>query len=108
MVNIQRAFCTRCNVRIRRDHSQRWCTPCALEYQCEHRKSYAMLPLEEKIKQRARARARYAASRGRINRAECHMCGSQKRIELHHSDHTRPLDVTPMCAPCHRRTHKTS
>ncbi len=36
----------------------------------------------------------------------CSGCGcddSEHRIEAHHCDYTRPLDVIWLCTPCHRR-----
>lgn len=36
----------------------------------------------------------------------CSGCGcsdSEHRIEAHHHDYTRPLDVIWLCTPCHRR-----
>jgi len=35
----------------------------------------------------------------------CSNCGSLGRLQCHHKDYTRPLDVTWLCATCHRNIH---
>lgn len=44
---------------------------------------------------------------GKVTRPDrCDWCRSNKyRIEAHHFDYAKPLDVTWLCAPCHHRLH---
>lgn len=42
---------------------------------------------------------------GRLQKLPCAFCGSGDRVEAHHHDYTKPLDVTWLCSPCHRRFH---
>jgi hypothetical protein len=45
--------------------------------------------------------------RGKIARGPCRACGAPV-AEMHHADYSRPLDVTWLCRPCHRRFHVES
>lgn len=43
----------------------------------------------------------------RVIRAEaCWHCGSTERIEGHHVDYSRPLDVIWLCRSCHCKAHR--
>jgi hypothetical protein len=35
----------------------------------------------------------------------CAFCGTPEPVEAHHHDYTKPLDITWLCIPCHRRFH---
>ena len=55
-------------------------------------------------KHRARQRVAYHLRAGNIQKPDtCSECGgTQPRIEAHHSDYTKPLDIIWLCTPCHR------
>jgi len=65
---------------------------------------------ERKLAEPEKWRARNAVSNGlrdgRILKPdECSVCGrSDLRIEAHHEDYMRPLDVTWLCSACHGET----
>lgn len=42
---------------------------------------------------------------GRLERKPCYFCASTKNIHAHHSDYSKPLEVTWLCVKCHRRLH---
>jgi hypothetical protein len=43
---------------------------------------------------------------GHLRKTPCHVCGAEK-VEGHHPDYSRPLDVVWLCNPHHREIHKT-
>lgn len=65
---------------------------------------------KEKYPEKYRARnIFYAAKRdGKIIKPEaCSVCGLEtKRLEAHHSDYSKPLDVQWLCISCHAETRR--
>lgn len=35
----------------------------------------------------------------------CEICGSNDKLERHHTDYSEPLDVRVLCGSCHRKLH---
>lgn len=57
-------------------------------------------------KMRARHVLHAAEDRGEVLRPDsCSRCGVEARIEAHHPDYSRPLDVEWLCVECHRIAH---
>lgn len=59
-------------------------------------------------KKRARTLAESAVRCGRlVQPACCEDCdGTENRIEAHHEDYSRPLDVEWLCSICHGKRHR--
>ena len=56
----------------------------------------------EPHKYKARNAVNNALRDGRLLKTPCIYCGSTKRVEAHHADYGRPLDVEWTCFKCHR------
>ncbi len=54
---------------------------------------------------RAGALVQAAVARGRLHQGPCEGCGSRARIDAHHDDYSKPLDVRWLCRSCHLRLH---
>jgi len=46
-----------------------------------------------------------AVRQGRLKKQPCAFCSSDHEVEAHHHDYAKPLDITWLCRPCHRRFH---
>jgi hypothetical protein len=54
-------------------------------------------------KRQARKKVERALRSGKLTRpAECERCGKAGKVQGHHDDHSRPLEVRWLCLPCHR------
>jgi len=57
----------------------------------------------------ARARINYAIKHNIIKKPPvCSVCGVGGRIEGHHPDYSKPLEVIWCCTPCHHSLHKSA
>lgn len=54
-------------------------------------------------KNNARQQAERAVKAGKIARRPCYFCDSSDRVEMHHPDYFRPLQVYWLCCLCHRK-----
>ena len=62
--------------------------------------------IDEPQKWIARGAVRSALRGGKLKRGtECFFCGSGTRIEAHHHDYDKPLDVFWLCSKCHGKLH---
>ena len=55
-------------------------------------------------KNRARRLVSKAIRNGTLQRQPCAMCGATK-VEAHHTDYSKPLDVVWVCRSCHFKIH---
>lgn len=58
-----------------------------------------------KAKRAARRKVSTEIEAGRLTRQPCEACGNQ-RADAHHSDYSRPLDVSWFCRSCHIKHDK--
>lgn len=60
-----------------------------------------------RFKKRAQRKAFRAKKKGAIpNCGKCQQCGAEGRLEMHHADYSRPLDVQFLCCKCHGATRR--
>lgn len=62
--------------------------------------------IANKIKRKAHQTVQSAVKRGDVIRPKsCPRCGGTKRIEAHHPDYTKPLQIEWLCRKCHFAEH---
>jgi hypothetical protein len=103
--------CTRKDVRNhRQDNSER-----VREYdrersklphrRADHARRFQAFKVENPEKRAAHDAVAHALRAGNLAKRPCAFCGSDGKVEAHHHDYSKPLDVTWLCCPCHRRFH---
>ena len=70
----------------------------ALRYQASQRE-------REPQKTKARSAVRRAVKSGGLVRKPCEVCGTTEKVEAHHEDYSKPLDVRWLCFAHHRMNH---
>jgi len=61
---------------------------------------------KNKVKASARAKLNYHVVRGKISVPDhCSFCSDNTKVEAHHPDYTKPLEVEWLCDRCHKITH---
>jgi len=60
---------------------------------------------KNKDRMRVKDALRYAIKTGKVLKTPCHVCGSEK-VEGHHPDYSRPLDVVWLCKEHHLEIHR--
>lgn len=55
----------------------------------------------------AHGKVRYALKSGRLIKPKnCEKCGAEKKLQGHHADYSKPLEVRWLCKVCHCHEHK--
>ena len=59
-----------------------------------------------RIKVNTYAKVRYHLSKGHIVKPDnCQQCNSINKLDAHHHDYSKPLDVEWLCRQCHKNAH---
>lgn len=102
-------ICATCQVqhtRMRRNGRPcSYCHNCHAAYARAHRPKFKELTGEQRAKNIARSYANVYQRRGKLKPKPCADCGS-RRVEKHHDDYRKPLEVTWLCRPCHLARHE--
>lgn len=106
--------CSKCGSRIDRRSSR--CRECERErvtmyrqrpeVKARRREYQARYAATNREKTRAHSAVRDAVRGGVLVRPDiCPQCGAHVKVHAHHTDYTRPLDVTWLCVRCHTAAH---
>lgn len=102
-----------------------WCIECSIEWKKDNVKSVRKYHAKYR-KNNADKLKKYSAAWRKLNKIKkkahritetavktgiievdmrCVRCGAIQDVVLHHEDYHSPLDVTPLCRPCHGARH---
>lgn len=116
-------LCQKCKIHIKKISSYRkkYCSGCLLKskrvsdkkYQKEKRKRLVGYKTKESRNYRKKYPEKFRAQQflnyylrlGKVKKFPCKKCGS-KTVHAHHSDYSKPLNVTWLCPVHHRELHK--
>lgn len=77
------------------------------ELKAKYRKSQKKWDIENKIKKNAHTKVKRALLNGTlVRRYNCDICGDGSKLEAHHEDYSKPLEVIWLCVKCHKEKHK--
>lgn len=85
---------------------QAWCNKCIAEWARKHRPKHRDLPDEPRRKANARSYVKEYVKRGIVIKGPCCVCGTREKIEAHHPDYSKPLEVIWYCRFHHLEFHK--
>lgn len=60
-------------------------------------------PLQHKAREAVQA----AKRNGTLIVEPCNFCGINEKVQAHHEDYSKPLDIKWLCALCHRHEHNS-
>jgi hypothetical protein len=60
------------------------------------------------LKHSASSKVSNAVRSGALTRMPCEVCGTDKKVEGHHDDYTKPLLVRWLCLQHHREWHRNN
>ena len=55
--------------------------------------------------QKVKARKISARNRKKLIKESCENCGAKDKLQMHHPDYSKPLDVITLCIYCHAKVH---
>lgn len=97
--------CTRCGKEKKGSYVlDSFCSSCKLYYK-KLRKPY--MTEEQKFKEAVRKLTNSKIRSGHLIRQPCEVCGTEEKIEAHHDDYMKPLDVRWLCKKHHQEHHRT-
>jgi len=80
------------------------------KYTREHQEQVATAKRQWKERNPDKAKAQWAANNavrdGKLTRQPCEVCGSTERVQKHHDDYSKPLEVRWFCPKHHGKHHR--
>jgi len=98
--------CSKCKERESLTY-HRYCRECRNTYMRMHRPKHRDLSYSEMRKANCRSIANVYQKRGKLVPKPCEKCGSTSRIEKHHDDYQKPLEVRWLCRAHHAEHTKS-
>lgn len=95
------SYCSQCASQKRREYLERNPDVRRKMYEKSYQKA-------DKSKAKARSIVSNCLKRGWLVKLPCEVCGELEKVEAHHDDYTKPLDVRWLCKKHHVEHHMNS
>ena len=82
-----------------------YCLKCNNANSAKWKRENPFLTEEEKFKKNVRSITRYYVRKGILIKSSCEVCG-EKKVEGHHDDYNKPLEVRWLCRKHHDEHHR--
>jgi hypothetical protein len=63
------------------------------------------MAFRKRTMERARAKTHAAIKSGKLQKQPCRDCGDSLKVDAHHTDYRKPLQVVWLCRACHKAEH---
>ena len=100
----QDGLCPKCG-EARPNKNWAYCLPCNNAQSAKWKRENEVLTEEGKFRKKVRMLTRYAVRSGKLYEQPCEVCGENK-VEAHHDDYNKPLEVRWLCRKHHDEHHK--
>ena len=85
-----------------RDKHNAYCKKCYIEHTEDRLEYLRKYRAENPEKYHATSRINHLVEKGKLTKPmACEVCGKVGRVEAHHADYSKPLDVKWVCKKCH-------
>ncbi len=100
----RKGTCSKCGEPVERT-DQAYCNSCHAAYMRNTRPKHSDLPEDQRRKANARAYLNAYVNKGKIKKEPCVVCGEMEKVEAHHEDYDKPLEVIWYCRKHHIELH---
>src|SRR3990167_453291 len=100
----QTGLCPKCGDK-RPGSKWAYCKKCNYERSAKWKRENEVLNEEQHFRKKVRSLTRYAVRTGKLYEEPCEVCGEEK-VEAHHDDYNKPLDVRWLCRKHHDDHHR--
>src|SRR5215207_7580125 len=102
---LRRSHCADCTRETRRDYQREYKRDWNAKHPDRAQKTARKWSGNNRVAARTHQKVYYAITVGKLEKKPCQVCGNPK-VDAHHEDYSKPLEVIWLCRKHHREIHK--